>query len=144
MGGMGHEMDSLARRVSRRLRRLGIRAGVTRPADTESLLLEADLLRRRLQLVRDALGRRAPTASVVEEEMIPLDYERAPLRIVASAYRRQATAAKEPFTVEWIEQSLRGGGVLYDVGANVGGYSLIAAAQNPSVRVVAFEPAYKN
>lgn len=80
----------------------------------------------------------------MEEDTIPLDYAGAPLRIVASAYRRQATAAKEPFTVTWLEESLRDGGVLYDIGANVGGYSLIAAAQSADVRVVAFEPAYKN
>jgi FkbM family methyltransferase len=135
---------TLAGRAVRRLRRVGIRVGITRPADTESLLLEADRLRRRLQVLRDALGRRADPASSLEEDTIPLDYGVTPLRIVASAYRRQATAAKEPFTVEWIEQSLREGGVLYDIGANVGGYTLIAAAQHPSVRIVAFEPAYKN
>lgn len=136
--------SDLARRAVRRFRRLLIRAGVVQAADTESLLLEANRLRRRLQVVRDALGTRAAPGSAVEEDTIPLDYPGAPLRIVASAYRRQGTAAKEPFTVTWLEESLRGGGVLYDIGANVGGYSLIGAAQSDAVRVVAFEPAYKN
>jgi FkbM family methyltransferase len=124
--------------------RLSIRAGAARHADTEALLLESDRLRRRLHAVRDALGTKAAAGSAVEEDTIPLDYSGAALRIVASAYRRQATAAKEPFTVTWLEESLRDGGVLYDIGANVGGYSLIAAAQGDAVRVVAFEPAYKN
>jgi FkbM family methyltransferase len=49
---------------------------------------------------------------------------------------------KEPFTVEWIEQSIRPGDVFYDVGANVGTYSLIAAKTTGNgARVFAFEPA---
>jgi FkbM family methyltransferase len=51
------------------------------------------------------------------------------LRIVA--------ATKEPFTTSWIDQ-MPEGSVLYDVGANVGGYTLIAAARGH--QVVAFEP----
>jgi FkbM family methyltransferase len=78
---------------------------------------------------------------------VPMDYPAASLELVAegkaSAMRRHATR-KEPFTVEWIE-SLPAGDVLFDIGANVGAYSLIAAArpQGP-LRVVAFEPAFAN
>lgn len=51
------------------------------------------------------------------------------LRIVA--------CAKEPWTVEFIE-ALPPGSVLWDIGANVGPYTLLAAARG--VGVVAFEP----
>src|ERR671932_123659 len=55
---------------------------------------------------------------------------------------RLRPVAKEPWTVRWLERSLRDGDVLYDVGANVGAYSLIAAALG--AQVVAIEPAYAN
>ncbi len=60
------------------------------------------------------------------------------------ARKRNNAARKEPFTVAWIE-SLPPGDVLYDIGANVGGYALIAARrpQGP-LRVVAFEPGFAN
>ena len=55
---------------------------------------------------------------------------------------RLQSCAKEPGTVRWIETDLRGGDVLFDVGANVGAYSLVAAiCHGRSVRVFAFEPA---
>mgnify|MGYP001562263516 CR=1 FL=1 len=52
------------------------------------------------------------------------------------AFRLKA-CAKEPWTVVMIEE-LQPGEVLYDVGANVGSYTLLAAARG--VQVVAFEP----
>jgi FkbM family methyltransferase len=56
---------------------------------------------------------------------------------------RAKSCAKEPFTVRWLEEYVRTGEVLYDVGANVGTFSLIAArARHASV--VAFEPGYAN
>ncbi len=54
---------------------------------------------------------------------------------------RQNCCEKEPFTVAFIE-SIPPGGVLYDVGANVGGYTLVAAARG--LQVVAFEPILPN
>lgn len=48
---------------------------------------------------------------------------------------------KEPETAEWAEGAH---GVLYDIGANVGGYSLIAADASPNLVVYAFEPAFHN
>ncbi len=55
---------------------------------------------------------------------------------------RLRAAEKEPFTVEWIEELVRPGDVLYDIGANVGPYSLIAAkTTGGKARVFAFEPA---
>lgn len=49
--------------------------------------------------------------------------------------------AKEPWTVQFIE-SMPAGSVLYDIGANVGPYSLLAAALGHTV--VAIEPSYAN
>lgn len=51
------------------------------------------------------------------------------------------SVAKEPGTVEWIETFCEEGDVLYDIGANVGAYSLIAAKYfNDNIRIYAFEP----
>ncbi|MBI5142592.1 MAG: FkbM family methyltransferase [Nitrospirae bacterium] len=58
---------------------------------------------------------------------------------------RAHACAKEPCTADWIRQTAHKG-VFYDVGANVGSYSLIAASlmSGETDRVVAFEPAYPN
>ena len=40
---------------------------------------------------------------------------------------RARSCAKEPWTVEWLRGAVRPGEVLYDVGANVGTYALVAA-----------------
>lgn len=74
-----------------------------------------------------------------------LDYARADLRLEIDSseeyHVRLLSCGKEPETINWIEASLRPGDVFYDVGANVGAYSLVAAAfGSPSVRVYAFEP----
>lgn len=75
-----------------------------------------------------------------------LDYPRAEIWLTASskqALKRKTACTKEPFTVEWIERAIRPGDVLYDIGANVGAYSLVAAKQAAGdLRVIAFEPSY--
>lgn len=73
-----------------------------------------------------------------------LDYERCGLRLAASsaieAHTRLHSCAKEPETVAWIEQALAPGDVFYDIGANVGAYTLVAAAYwGSAVQVVAIE-----
>lgn len=57
---------------------------------------------------------------------------------------RARSCEKEPETVAWLEREVRSDDVLYDIGANVGAYSMVAAARNPSVRVHAFEPSFSN
>ena len=58
---------------------------------------------------------------------------------------RVHSCQKEPETVEWIETFLKEGEVLYDIGANVGAYSLVAAKFfGHKVKVYAFEPAFLN
>jgi FkbM family methyltransferase len=72
-------------------------------------------------------------------------------RAGATAYRmivsnewehgRVATlATKEPETVRWIAEEFRGRDTLFDIGANVGIFAILAAAQNPEGTVVAVEP----
>lgn len=57
-------------------------------------------------------------------------------------YKRRKAAVKEPETVDWLRNCLRLAGpyTLLDIGANVGGYSLIACALDPRNRAVAVEP----
>jgi FkbM family methyltransferase len=75
-----------------------------------------------------------------------LDYEGAEILLGVpskSAQARLRGCAKEPWTVQWIEGWIQPDEVLYDIGANVGAYSLVAAL-SPAVRarVVAVEPGY--
>jgi len=57
-------------------------------------------------------------------------------------YKRCETfLSKEPETIEWIE-SFSSGETLFDIGANIGLYSLLAAKRGS--RVVAFEPESQN
>ena len=78
----------------------------------------------------------------------PLDYGAVRILVHVDSeleYRvRLGSAAKEPETVAWLE-SMRDGDVLYDIGANIGAYSLIAAKRyDGRVRVCAFEPSAMN
>jgi FkbM family methyltransferase len=59
-----------------------------------------------------------------------------------SQYRADTFATKEPETLEWIE-SLEKGAVLWDIGANIGLYS-IYAAKHKECNVFAFEPSVFN
>jgi FkbM family methyltransferase len=95
--------------------------------------------------MRRALVRRE--YPVVPAHIGRLDYERAEIIVGVTSrselLSRLRPCAKEPWTVRWLEERLRDGDVLYDVGANVGAYSLIAAAiAGPGTRVFAFEPGY--
>jgi FkbM family methyltransferase len=55
--------------------------------------------------------------------------------------RRASACAKEPWTVQWLQDAVGAGEVLYDIGANVGVFSLIAA-RHCRASVIAFEPGY--
>src|SRR5687767_9397515 len=76
---------------------------------------------------------------------VRLDYEKAVIKMIAHTQLevdvRAKACAKEPWTVAFIENMKRGD-VLWDVGANVGSYSLIAAALGHDV--VAIEPGLAN
>jgi hypothetical protein len=87
-------------------------------------------LERRLEGAERALEKAKRGAWKDENlETLPLDYTGAEIVIQAASKpsrKRKKAQQKEPFTVESIE-SLPAGDVLYDIGANVGAYSLIAA-----------------
>ena len=56
-------------------------------------------------------------------------------------FRANTYETKEPETLDWIERYFRPGDVLYDVGANIGLYSVFAAMHlGRRCRVYAFEP----
>ena len=71
-----------------------------------------------------------------------LDWPGGEIRLAHASGKRAKATEKEPFTVAWIEAELRPGEVLYDIGANAGAYSLIAATAVPTARIVAFEPSF--
>lgn len=60
---------------------------------------------------------------------------------VIPEWRARTLLTKEPETIQWID-SFRDNDVMWDIGANVGVYTLYAASRN--VEVVAFEPAPGN
>ena len=75
-----------------------------------------------------------------------LDYAPRPIDMCVNspwqAYRLHS-CAKEPETVRWLESELRPGDTLYDIGANVGAYSLVAfAVTHGAAKVIAFEPGF--
>jgi FkbM family methyltransferase len=57
-------------------------------------------------------------------------------------FRAETLLTKEPETIEWID-SFQEDSVFWDIGANIGVYSLYAALK-PDVRVLAFEPSAFN
>jgi FkbM family methyltransferase len=77
-----------------------------------------------------------------------LDYEHADiyLRVTNKTEMfRVKACAKEPFTIDWIHNRIGKDDVMFDVGANVGAYSMVAAKKRGGgARVYAFEPSYVN
>jgi FkbM family methyltransferase len=106
--------------------------------------LEKRLRKAQIALEEDPSGEALSDQSWVER----LDYPAADVYLARvskkSYYRAIHACRKEPFTVRWIEDVMAGqDSVLYDVGANVGAYSLLAARLGGhGARVFAFEPAY--
>lgn len=59
-------------------------------------------------------------------------------------YRIDTIQSKEPDTLDWIDRHLTPYDTLYDVGANIGLFSLYAALKSPHSTVYAFEPVSHN
>ena len=56
-------------------------------------------------------------------------------------WRAETYETKEPDTIEWINSFFKEGDVIYDIGANIGQYSLYAAKRlKGKCRILAFEP----
>ncbi|GMV90213.1 MAG: hypothetical protein AMXMBFR81_31430 [Chthonomonas sp.] len=76
--------------------------------------------------------------------LVPLDYASHPVKMDIGSpqeWVRTRECEKEPETVAWLEAELRSGDTFYDVGANTGAYSLVAAALlGEEGRVFSFEP----
>jgi FkbM family methyltransferase len=78
-----------------------------------------------------------------------LDYEAHEIKLWADSDVerdvRSRSCAKEPMTVKWLESGFRAGDVLYDIGANTGDYSLVAARISACKgKIYAFEPSFQN
>jgi FkbM family methyltransferase len=56
-------------------------------------------------------------------------------------YRVETFFSKEPLTLDWIDK-MSEGSVFWDIGANIGLYSIYAA--NKGLKVIAFEPSFAN
>jgi len=59
-------------------------------------------------------------------------------------YRTRTFNEKEPEMLNWIDEKLHDRDVFFDVGANVGIYSIYAAMRNRNSQIIAFEPEYSN
>ncbi len=104
-----------------------------------------DKVERRLTKRLKRIERRIAWEGGSEPKVGRLDYPGAPIELLARTpqerFRLRATE-KEPWTVEWLDGSIRPGECLYDIGANVGAYSLVAAMGSAQASVVAFEPGF--
>jgi FkbM family methyltransferase len=100
-------------------------------------------------MMRYRIGRLLEHLSDHPNGAVPVDYGDGDLFIYADSQFERATrtipCAKEPDTIRWIHTLIKPGDVVFDVGANVGNYSLIIAKHlNKNVKVFAFEPAWFN
>lgn len=78
-----------------------------------------------------------------------MDYPASPIHLYVDSEQDRAVrlraCQKEPETVAWISSEVAQGDVFYDIGANIGSYSLIAAAHTSRrMKIYAFEPSFAN
>jgi FkbM family methyltransferase len=87
-----------------------------------------------------------PKVPELQKDLTPVTYEDTSVTFYTpndtTKWRANTLFTKEPITIQWIDM-MRAGNVLWDIGANVGGYS-IWAAQRRGVEVYAFEPEASN
>lgn len=107
-------------------------------ASVISVLIKAVMPNRVIVYIREKL-----------QVVLPLTYQKRNIRInVNSKYEwgmRVHSAEREPDTVKWIETVVTKGSVFYDIGANVGTYSLIAALnKDKDIKIYSFEPSFTN
>lgn len=113
-------------------------AGLLRIAHQDDVV---STLIRHFQVVHPRFGRRVSDGLSRVQRIDSLDYDVWLNIHSAEDVLRCRAATKEPWTIEWIKNNSGAGKVLYDIGANVGAYSLIAAKEGgPQMRIVSFEP----
>src|SRR3989304_6219043 len=76
-----------------------------------------------------------------------MDYRRSPIYMCVDSWIendvRLHSCGKEPGTVKWIEGCFKPGDVFYDIGANVGAYSLVAFRfLSGNTKIYGFEPGF--
>lgn len=79
--------------------------------------------------------------------LVLMDYKPHPIMLSVESIieytTRRNSAGKEPETIHWIETYIRAGEVVYDIGANVGAYSLVIDRHTEGrAKVYAFEPSF--
>ena len=104
------------------------------------------LLRRGLIIIANL--RRRELVDLVSRPM-PLDYEPETISILATSryefVTRTRSVMREPWTVRWIERYFEPGDLFFDIGANIGAFSLLCArVHRQRVKVMAFEPGFSS
>lgn len=88
--------------------------------------------------IRNRLCRRVRTSDGNHDFLFVCDSE-------LEVWRANTLRTKEAGTVRWIQENVRPGDVFYDIGANIGLYSMLAAAYvGKQGKVFAFEPHLPN
>ena len=59
-------------------------------------------------------------------------------------YRANSFNDKEPEMLDWIDKNFSSNDIFFDIGANVGIYSIYAALRSPSSKIFSFEPEFSN
>ena len=59
-------------------------------------------------------------------------------------YRARTFNEKEPEMLDWLDQNLCDEDIFFDIGANIGIYSIYAAIRKPNAKVFSIEPEYSN
>jgi FkbM family methyltransferase len=128
---LSHAADMLGGKAEGKVLRNALRAIIRRLST-----LEADKARESLSY----LG-----------EVLPLVYgtniSGVPLRLsVTNRFElgRLSLLEKETWTAEWVNSTLDGSSVLYDVGANIGVVSLYACLRHPGLKAFCFEPSFSS
>lgn len=82
----------------------------------------------------------------IAEPVVALDYEKKHILLHRDSdldAARAKACSKEPGTVKWIENNVAKGSVFYDIGANIGAYSLLASKINDDhITICSFEPSF--
>jgi FkbM family methyltransferase len=75
-----------------------------------------------------------------------LDYDKYRIKLKIESIdqlNRSNSCKKEPETVKWIEEFIKPGDIFYDIGANVGAYSLVCYAHTQGqCQIYSFEPSF--